>query len=161
MKVGIMADSHDNVPMIRRAVELFNAEKVVKVIHAGDFVAPFAVKELASLSCQVVAVFGNNDGERLGLAKRLEACGEVHPRLAEVEIAGRRIGVVHENELVPPLAAGGVYDLVVYGHTHEIDVRRESSLIVNPGETGGWLTGRCTVALVKLATLEVEIRELS
>jgi putative phosphoesterase len=155
-----MADSHDNVPMIKRAVELFNAEGVALVIHAGDFVAPFAVKELAGLQCRVVAVFGNNDGERIGVAKRFEACGEVHPRLAEVEIGGRKIGVVHENELVAPLAAGGVYDVVVYGHTHEIDVRREKSLIINPGEAGGWLTGKCTVALLEVETLEVEIREL-
>lgn len=161
MKIGIMADSHDNVPTIRRAVELFNTEGVEWVIHAGDFVAPFAVKELANLSCRVVAVFGNNDGERLGIARRLEAFGEVHPRLAELEAAGCRIGVVHENELVAPLAAGGFYEVVVYGHTHEVDVRRENSLILNPGETGGWLTGRCTVALLEVPSLEVEIRELS
>lgn len=160
MKIGILADSHDHVPKIKQAVELFNAEGVALVIHAGDFVAPFAVQALEGLNCRVVAVFGNNDGEKLGVAKRFEAVGEVHARLAEVEIGGRKIGVVHENELVAPLAAGGTYDVVVYGHTHEVDVRREGTLIINPGEVGGWLTGRCTVALLDLDTLETEIREL-
>jgi len=28
------------------------------------------------------------------------------------------------------------------------------------GEAGGWLTGKCTVAIVDVETLEVEIREL-
>lgn len=161
MKIGIMADSHDNVPMIRRAVECFNAEEVALVIHAGDIIAPFSVQELAGLNCRVVAVFGNNDGERLGVAQRFAACGEIHPKLAEVELGRRQIVVVHENDGVAALAAGGFYDVVIYGHTHEIDVRREQSLIINPGETGGWVTGRFTVALLDLETLEVEIRELS
>ena len=60
MKLGVMADSHDNVPMVRRAVELFNRRQVDLVIHAGDFVAPFAIAPLADLDCRVVAVFGNN-----------------------------------------------------------------------------------------------------
>lgn len=161
MKLGVMADSHDNVPMVRRAVELFNERGAGLVIHAGDFVAPFAVAPLAELDCRVVAVFGNNDGERVGLAKRLEEIGEVHPNLAPAELAGRRIAAVHYPELAAPIAAGGAFDLVVYGHTHEIDVRREgATLVLNPGEVGGWLTGRSTVAVVDLGTMEAEILDL-
>ncbi|HID00429.1 MAG TPA: metallophosphoesterase [Piscirickettsiaceae bacterium] len=163
MKIGLLADSHDNVSHLHQAVELFNTEGVELVLHAGDFVAPFAIVALQGLRSRVVAVFGNNDGERVGLTNKFTAAGwEVHPNLAQVEIGGRRIGVVHEPELVPALAAGGYYDLVVYGHTHEVEVRRErDTLIVNPGEAGGWLTGRATVALVELETLEVQIRDLS
>ncbi len=105
MKLGVMADSHDNVPMVRRAVELFNRRGVDLVIHAGDFVAPFAVAPLAGLDCRVVAVFGNNDGERVVLAKKFEAIGEVHPNLAETELGGRRIAAMHYPELAEPIAA--------------------------------------------------------
>lgn len=161
MKLGVMADSHDNVPRVRRAVELFNERDVELVIHAGDFVAPFAVVPLGDLRCRVVAVFGNNDGERVGLAKKFDAiAGEVHPNLAEAEAGGRRIAAVHYPELARPIAESGSYDLVIYGHTHEIDVRRGKSLLLNPGETGGWLTGRWTVAIVDLAEMEVEIFDL-
>ncbi len=160
MQLGIMADSHDNVPMVRRAVELFNRRQVELVIHAGDFVAPFAVAPLADLDCRVLAVFGNNDGERVVLAKRFEAIGEVHPNLAETEVGGRRIAAMHYPELAVPIAASGLYDLVVYGHTHEIDVRRGETVVLNPGEVGGWLTGRSTVAIVDLEGMEVEIVDL-
>lgn len=160
MKLGIMADSHDNVPMVRRAVELFNWHAVGLVIHAGDFVAPFAVAPLADLDCRVVSVFGNNDGERVVLAKKLEAIGEVHPNLAETEIGGRRIATMHYPELAEPIAASGHYDLVIYGHTHKIDLRRGETLVLNPGEVGGWLSGRSTVAIVELDTMEVEILDL-
>ncbi len=160
MKLGVMSDSHDNVPKVEAAVELFNRRQVDLVVHAGDFIAPFAVAPLAALDCRVVAVFGNNDGERVGLAKKFAGIGEVHPNLAPAELGGHKIAAVHYPELAEPIAAGNAYDVVIYGHTHEIDVRRGTSLIINPGEVGGWLTGRATVAVVDLETLEVEIVDL-
>ena len=160
MKIGVMSDSHDNVPMIRKAVELFNKERVGLVVHAGDFIAPFEVTAMNDLVCRVVGVFGNNDGERIMVAKRFEEIGEIHPNLASVEIGGRRIAAVHYPELAEPIAKSGEYDIVIYGHTHKIDVRREESLILNPGETGGWTTGKCTVAVVDLETLAAQIHEL-
>ena len=160
MKLGVLSDSHDNVPMINKAVELFNREGVELVIHAGDFIAPFAVSAMSNLKCRVVGVFGNNDGERIGIAKRFEAVGDIHPNLANVEIGGRKIAAMHYPELAEPIAKSGEYDIVIYGHTHEIDARQEGSLILNPGETGGWTTGRCTVATVDLESLTVEIHDL-
>ena len=160
MKIGVLSDSHDNVPMIDRAVELFNDEGVSLVIHAGDFVAPFAVAALHNLKCRVVGVFGNNDGERIGIARQFEAIGEIHPNLAIIEIEGRTIAATHYPELAEPIAKSGRYDIVIYGHTHEVDIRRQCSLLLNPGETGGWTTGRCTAAIVELDSLEAEIREL-
>ncbi len=167
MKLGVMADSHDNVPMVRKAVELFNRRGVDLMIHAGDFVAPFAVAPLAELDCRVVAVFGNNDGERVVLTKKFEAIGEVHPNLADTEIGGRRIATMHYPELAVPIASSGLYDLVIYGHTHEIDERivvpegsQRTSVLLNPGEVGGWLSGRSTAAIVELEGMAVEIVDL-
>lgn len=161
MKIGIMADSHDNLPKIRAAMELFQQEGVGLILHAGDFVAPFAVRAMTPAPCRVLAVFGNNDGERIGLAKAFEAIGEVHPRIATVEVEGRRIGVVHQDELVAPIAAGNALDLLVYGHTHRLDIRREGRvLIVNPGEVGGWLTGKSTVVILDTERMEPSVREI-
>lgn len=160
MLIGVMADSHDNVPKIEAAVSLFNQSKVQHVLHAGDFVAPFAIDPLRGLECPVLSVFGNNDGERLGLAARIREIGEVHPYLATTTLADRQIAVVHYPELAEPLARSGAYDLVVYGHTHRVDQSHDNGLLLNPGETGGWLTGCSTVALVDLATLEVRLHEI-
>lgn len=161
MKIGIMADSHDNLPKIREAMKLFEREGVGLILHAGDFVAPFAVRAMADAPVRVVAVFGNNDGERIGLAKAFEAIGEVHPRYVQVEVEGKRIGMVHQDELVAPIAAGNALDVLVYGHTHRVDIRREGSvLVINPGETGGWLTGKCTVVVLDTETLEAKVMEV-
>jgi len=160
MLIGVMADSHDNVPKLEAAVSLFNQCQVQHVLHAGDFVAPFAIDPLRGLDCPVLSVFGNNDGERLGLAARIREIGEVHAYLATATLDDRRIAVVHYPELAEPLAESGAYDLVVYGHTHRVDQRQDHGLLLNPGETGGWLTGCSTVAVVDLTTFRVRIHEL-
>ena len=160
MKLGVMSDSHDNIPNVKRAVALFNEIGVELVVHAGDFIAPFAIDPLADLNCKVVGVFGNNDGERVVLVKKFEAIGEVHPNLASTSLGDKTIAVMHYPELAIPIAKSGEYDIVVYGHTHKIDIQKDSSLLLNPGETGGWTTGKATVAVVDIKTLEATIHEL-
>jgi len=160
MKLGVMSDSHDNIPNVKRAVTLFNEIGVDLVVHAGDFIAPFAIDPLADLNCRVVGVFGNNDGERVVLAKKFEAIGEVHPNLASTSLGDKTIAVMHYPELAIPIAKSGEYDIVVYGHTHKIDIQKGESLLLNPGETGGWTTGKATVAVVDIETLEAKIYEI-
>jgi putative phosphoesterase len=160
MKVGIIADSHDNVPMIERACELFNAQGVEMVFHAGDFIAPFALNPLNDiLQCDYRGVFGNNDGERIGLQKT--AGGRLSPSPAEFAVGEWKVLLAHEMSILEGVAGGGHYRLVAYGHTHLPDVQvKDNTLLVNPGECGGWLKGRCTVAIVDLDTLEAEIIDL-
>lgn len=160
MKLGVMSDSHDNIPNVQRAVEIFNDIGVDLVVHAGDFIAPFAIDPLADLNCPVVGVFGNNDGERVVLAKKFEAIGEVHPNLASTSLGDMSIAVMHYPELAIPIAKSGEYDIVVYGHTHKIEIIKEKSLLINPGETGGWTTGKATVAVVDLETQDAKIHEI-
>ncbi len=160
MQLGVMSDSHDNVPNIIRAVEVFNDIGVDLVVHAGDFIAPFTIDPLADLNCRVVGVFGNNDGERVVLVKKFEQIGEVHPNLASTSLGDVTIAVMHYPELAIPIAKSGEYDIVVYGHTHKIDIQKEQSLLLNPGETGGWTTGKATIAVVELDTRDTKIYEL-
>ncbi|MYF57274.1 YfcE family phosphodiesterase, partial [Candidatus Poribacteria bacterium] len=98
MKLGVMSDSHDNIPNVKRAVELFNQIGVDLVVQPINFISPFAIDPLADLNCRVVGVFGNNDGERVVLAKKFEAIGEVHPNLASVTLSDKSIAVMHYPE---------------------------------------------------------------
>ncbi len=161
MRIGVMADSHDCLPKVLRAVEVLRSREVVAAIHAGDFVAPFAARPLEALGVPVYGVLGNNDGERRGLARTFEAFGSLADHLLERELGGRRIAAVHYPELAGPLFRSGAYDLVVCGHTHEVALQRDGDrVLLNPGEVGGWLTGRSTLAVVDLPTLAVEILDL-
>ncbi|MCX6338462.1 MAG: metallophosphoesterase [Candidatus Aureabacteria bacterium] len=161
MKLGLMADSHENMPAIAKAVELFNREGVAVVLHAGDIISPITAKEFAKLKMPLIAVFGNNDGEKFFLREKLKGIGEIHERKWEGELGGKRVLLIHVPDMLDALAASGAYDLIVYGHTHEVVVRKGKTLVVNPGECGGWLTGRCTVAILDTERMTAEIHDLN
>ncbi len=164
MKLGIMSDSHDNLPNVAKAVKIFNQRKVQKVLHAGDIIAPFVTRNLLKLNCDVLAVFGNNDGDKLYLQEnfgKINKVGEIKEPPVSFKLAGKRIYLTHWPHQLEILAESGIYDIIVYGHTHDAEIRRVGkTLVVNPGETGGWLREKATIAVVDLETMEAEIIEL-
>jgi uncharacterized protein len=146
--IGILSDSHDNLTMIRRAVSVFRSAECSLVIHAGDIVAPFAAVELAETGCPVYAVFGNCDGERAGLVRAFQAFGEIREGPWSFEYAGLTALVTHIEDPLPTTKDRKTWDLLVCGHTHKAEVRKEDNrMVVNPGETCGWVNGIGTVAL--------------
>jgi len=153
-----MSDSHDNMPAIRRAVELIKDAGCDLLIHAGDFVAPFAAKELQKAGCRVKAVFGNCDGEKNGLAGAIEPFGMIQKAPLILNYNDINILVTHLDKPVKEYAAKQRYDVVIFGHTHMSEVRKTGkTLIINPGETGGWLAGKCTIALFDPKTGKIEV----
>jgi hypothetical protein len=163
MLVGIISDSHDNLAALEAAVKLLNREGVEQVLHAGDIVAPFAAARLARLRAKLTCVYGNNDGERALLARRLEEMGASISDFAELELAQRRIALYHGTiaEVTSALVESGRYDVVVTGHTHRSEVKhRGRCLSVNPGELCGYLTGRRSLCLLDLGTMKVEVLEV-
>jgi len=160
MQIGIISDTHDNVPMIKEAVRIFNEKKVGLVIHAGDYIAPFAVIPLRGLECQYVGVFGNNDGEKLGLNKISQGRLKVAPH--SIDLDGKKILILHEQGELAALIKSQIYDIVIYGHTHKPVIEKHGkTLVINPGECGGWLSGKSTIALADLDQMTAEIIELS
>jgi putative phosphoesterase len=156
--IGVLADSHDNLVTLKKAVRLFKEAKCELVIHAGDVVAPFAARELGALECPVKAVFGNCDGEKLGLERAIEPFGEIKEAPLVLAHSGKNVLVCHFQFSIKSYLALGKYDVIIFGHTHKPEIRKEGkTLLLNPGESGGWLSGKSTVALLDLAALEAEI----
>ncbi len=155
MKIGILSDSHDNIPAITKAVSAFNDAEVGHVIHAGDLVSPFTAKPLNHLKCDFTGVFGNNDGERLGLSHVFN--GRIHRAPHNIILAGRKILILHEPDNLSALMKSGEYDAIIYGHTHQVDIRTEKTIVINPGECGGWVNGKRTIAFWDLGTDRVDL----
>ena len=162
MLIGLMADTHDRLPLVEEAVKALNERGVELVLHAGDFIAPFVIPRLARLEAKVIGVFGNNDGDKMLLLKRASETGgkvELRGLFAEIQAGGLRIALLHghEGELLRSLIACGAYDVVVHGHTHQAGERREGrTLVVNPGEVCGYLYGRPSVAVLDTEKMSVE-----
>lgn len=161
MKIGIISDTHENMPKIRKAVELFNREEVEVVLHGGDIISPITAKEFSKLNAPFIGVFGNNDGDKLFLTERYKKFGKIHSKRYEGEFGGKSLLLIHEPDMLDALAISGVYDIIVYGHTHRSEIsRRGDTLVINPGEGGGWITGIATAALLDTETMEAELVEL-
>ncbi len=170
MLVGVLSDTHDNVWATRKAAQFLVERGIRVVLHLGDVVAPFTLRALAEGGIEkAYIVYGNNCGEKLGLKRVAEKLGyEITEWPRVIEINDKRILLLHgagsaENtkEIVDSLAASRKYDAVLYGHTHKVDVRRiGNTLVLNPGEVCGCLTGKQTIAILDTKTLTVNIIEL-
>ncbi|WP_292484923.1 metallophosphoesterase [Methanohalobium sp.] len=162
--IGIMSDSHDNMDAIYKAVSVFNEKNVNSVLHAGDIVSPFTGKALRNLESELYYVFGNNDGDILTIKKWFDEIGaENCGNFGDLTIEGRHIALVHgvNNSMVKAIAGSGDYDVVVRGHTHNRGTEYiKGTLIINPGETAGVLTGNRSIALLDTDTLDVEFVEI-
>ncbi|MDD1659090.1 MAG: metallophosphoesterase [Methanomicrobiales archaeon] len=166
MRIGILSDTHDNLPMVEGAVARLNGISPDLVLHAGDFVSPFVIPRLARLSCPCIGVFGNNDGDRILLAAKAREAGnvEIHGCFTVRQADGRSIALLHGHEpgAVDEIAGAGIFDVVVHGHTHRPSItERGGTLVVNPGEVCGYLTEKGTIAVLETGRLEAKILEIS
>ncbi len=161
MKIGLISDSHDHIDNIRKAVQVFKDRGVSLVIHAGDIVSPPALKPFEGM--RFAGIFGNNDGEQIGLMKTFgKLGGELGGDFLALREDGLAIAVYHGTvpELTQALVACGKYDLVITGHTHKrVNERVGASLLLNPGSAHGF-DGQATVMVMETAGLKVETIEL-
>ena len=163
MKIGMMSDTHDRLEAVEKAVKLFNSERVEHVLHAGDLVSPFVAPKFKELKAKLHYVWGNNEGDRELVRLRFGELGiATLGDFAAIELEGRKIALLHGTHklIVDSLANGGLFDAVVHGHTHRAEVTEGKTLVVNPGEVCGYLSGRQTVAVLDLLRLSAEIIEL-
>lgn len=158
--IGIISDSHDNRNNIQKCVEVFNKKNTGLVIHAGDFIAPFTVLDFKHLNCSMEMVFGNNDGEKIGLHNAFKDLGNLLPGPRTFSFKGKRFLLMHEHESLNEVMQSNTVDVIIYGHTHEVDIRKGRPLVINPGEAGGWLKDKATIAVLDVASMEVEIIDL-
>ena len=158
--VGIISDTHDNKSSIHKAVDMFNDFGCALIVHAGDFIAPFTVREFERLEGDFIGVFGNNDGEIKGLKEQFSHIGALYNPPHEFTYRDKRFVMMHAPDYLERYAADERFDVVVYGHRHKIDIRPGKPLIINPGECCSWLTGRSTVVVLDLDTMDTELIDL-
>ena len=140
MLIGIISDTHDHIPHLEQAVNLFRERSVDQVIHAGDFCSPFMIPPFEGLPLR--AVFGNNDGDKhLLLEKAREIGADIHGQFFKDDFGGYHTAVYHgtDDPIRLALCHSGTYDLVISGHTHEkIDTEIGGTRFINPGSAHGF-----------------------
>jgi len=165
MLIGAISDTHDNLPLIEKAVQALNEQKVGLVLHAGDYVAGFVVPKLSKLNCPLIGVFGNNDGDHELLKKRFSETANctIHDRFTQITIESYRIALLHghETELLNAIVDSGYFNAVIHGHSHNLSTEQKGkTLSINPGELCGYLTGKSTVAILDTVKQQARTIEL-
>jgi uncharacterized protein len=132
VRLLLLADTH--VPRRARDLPARVWDEVARadvVMHAGDWVVPELLDELAERSARLVACWGNNDGAEL--RSRL-------PERADVVLDGVRFTVTHETGASAGRDArmSRRYpdsDVLVFGHSHiPWDTTTSTGLrLLNPG----------------------------
>ena len=170
MKIAVVSDTHDHMNNILKAVSIINEKNVDALIHCGDYVAPFVKKWFDGLNESIkknfYGVFGNNDGEKLFLKQNLGQICEFAQNGNELimELGGKRIFASHmpRQQTIDALANSRSFDIILSGHTHYLSNKKldNGTLVINPGEVCGYLTGKSTFAIIDTEKMESEIIEL-
>jgi putative phosphoesterase len=143
MKIGIIADSHDDIENVQEAITIFNKNKMDYVIHAGDYIFPGIIKEFAKLNAKLIGVLGNNDGEKNGILKSfIDVNGELKGEIGEIEIDEIKFGIYHgtDREIKESITRSRKFDILICGHTHKREPQNSGTMetnkdtfILNPG----------------------------
>jgi putative phosphoesterase len=163
MRIGIVADSHDDISALRIALSGLQSEGVGHLIHCGDLCGPSVVPEMSAFNTWVAR--GNMDRHP---ALESVAASYLGPgRLAVVHrltLGGHAIAVVHGDDLhlLSQLVSSARFAYVLHGHTH---VRRDECFsgtrVVNPGAVGSRRTGRQSYCILDLTYGEISFREIT
>jgi putative phosphoesterase len=169
MKVCILSDSHDHIALIDAAVADAKAAGAEAVLHCGDLVAPSTLHCLEKYGLPVHVIHGNNTGDLFALTQLAHKPGGVvrfHGMDAGIELAGKRVFLVHYPHYAKAMAATGDWDLVCCGHSHKAEILQQKNCaggtthVVNPGTVGGVGQAPATWVLADLDTMQFERREV-
>ncbi len=168
MKVCIVSDSHDNRTLLETAVAEAVSMGAEAVLHCGDVVAPSTLKVLKPFGLPVHVIHGNNTGDLYMMSRISGKPGSVvqfYGQDAGIELAGRRIFLVHYPHYAIAMATTGDWDLVCCGHDHTADIRTVPNIkggdthLVNPGTVGG-VAAPATYVLGNLETMQFQVRDV-
>jgi len=168
MKVCIVSDSHDNRYLLSAAATDGKVKGAEAIIHCGDVVAPTTLRILLPLELPIHVIHGNNTGDLYNMAKlghREDNTIIYHGQDAGIELAGKRIFMVHYPHYARAMATTGDWDIVCCGHDHcaevsQIDhIKGGKTIFINPGTVGG-VGAEPTYVMADLETMQFSIEQV-
>ncbi|MEA3377258.1 MAG: metallophosphoesterase family protein [Chloroflexota bacterium] len=139
MRIGVISDTHDDMPNLEIALEILEGEGITMLLHCGDLSSPEIVEALSGFDVWIAR--GNVDHHPELEQTAAEVIG--NGRLAErhrLTLEGRSAVMVHGHRRgeLRSLINQGKHAYVFHGHTHR---RRDETIgptrVINPGALGG------------------------
>ena len=138
MRLAILSDIHDNLWNLAAALDFIKDADAL--LCCGDLCSPFVIDELAKFERDVHIVFGNNDADlyRITMKALKKPNFHLHGELFEATFDDKRLAMNHFDYLARPMAESGQYDVVCFGHNHQLEISRAGDcLLINPGPIMG------------------------
>lgn len=150
MRIAIISDIHDHIKNLRAALAKIQAADVL--ICCGDLCSPFIIKEFGEgfQNKDIHIVFGNNDGDLFRITNKASEYANIylHGEFCELNLGGKKFGISHFDNIGRAMAESEVYDVICFGHNHQFEISKNNdTLIINPGEIMGELSGDATFAI--------------
>ncbi|MCO6489876.1 MAG: YfcE family phosphodiesterase [Phaeodactylibacter sp.] len=143
MKLTILSDIHDNVWNLKKALAGPAVQQTDALLCCGDLCAPFIIRLLGEGYARPIhIVLGNNDGDVASIIRVADNFEHVHlhGEYFRGEFGGRTLAMNHYPIKGRILAESGQYDVVCYGHDHQLNrgEKTGNTLLLNPGAIMGY-----------------------
>ena len=165
MKIAVLSDSHDHREHLAAAAEDAKNRGVEAILHCGDIVAPSTLHAAQPYGIPLHVIHGNNMGDTYNLARLANKPNSgitYYGQDASIELAGRKIFIVHYPHYARAMAATGDFDLVCNGHEHKARIDRVTAsngkkvVWLDPGTVGG-VSAPATYIIGDLTEMEFEV----
>lgn len=170
MKLAVISDIHDNIRNLHKALAMEALQASDAMLCCGDLCSPFIVKLLGQAYGKPIhLVLGNNDGDLVSIIRTASAYTHirVHGEYFHGEFGGKAYAMNHYPEKALLLAGSGAFDVVCYGHNHELETGRRigDTLMINPGAIMGYHGGElkeieATFLILDTVTLQTEVQRI-
>ena len=162
MQLTILSDIHDHVWNLQKALATRAVQETDALLCCGDLCAPFIIRLLGQgyPDRPVHIVLGNNDGDVAGIIRVAHDFPHIHihGEYFRGEFDGKTLAMNHYPDKARLLAETQAYDVVCYGHNHEISTKERAgnTLLINPGTLMGYHGGKLTKAPVSFVVLDTD-----
>ncbi|WP_299532941.1 YfcE family phosphodiesterase [Ulvibacterium sp.] len=167
MKIAILSDIHDHTDNLQKALAEPELQTTETLLCCGDLCSPFIIKLLGRAYSQPIhIVLGNNDGDvasLIGVSKEYPNI-TIHGEYFRGELGGKSFAMNHYPEKARILAEHGAFDVVCYGHNHNLVAHEtlNDTLFINPGTLMGFHGGNlktipATFLILDSKTLETKV----
>ncbi len=139
MIIGLISDTHNDVELTKKAIDIFKSWNVEFVIHSGDLTSPKIIELFQDLKCKFV--LGNCDIDIELINEKSTKCGfGIVEQSCDIKIGEKHFLIIHGNEvpIFREAVASGKYDYIIKGHTHCFENYVSNNVrIINPGSLFG------------------------
>lgn len=153
MKIAVFSDIHDNLARWREAVKIIAEGNIEIGICLGDVTNLETLEEVSKTFEKLYFALGNGDWQIKNNQGSAPENVEVFEKSGEILLAGKKVGIAHDEKTAKKILEQNDLDIIFYGHSHTPwEKKLGDTVMLNPGEIAGHF-GKASFAIFDLTTM--------